>query len=113
MWCWRRILGVSWKEHRTNESVLLELKLKRNLMARVAQLKLKYFGHVMRGSAGELTLMLMEGTRLRGAPRKSRWITFRNGVVKPTRNARCWHKIGTDGERCPGSGYYLSRNLNR
>jgi len=39
------------------------------------------------------------------------WITFRNEAVKPTRNARCWHKIGTVGERCPGSDHYLSRSL--
>jgi len=60
MWCWRRILDVLWKEHRTDESVLLEHKLKRNLMATVAQLKLQYFGHVVRGSAVELALMVME-----------------------------------------------------
>jgi len=22
MWCWRKILGVSWREHRTNKSIL-------------------------------------------------------------------------------------------
>jgi len=60
MWCWRRILGVLWKEHRSDESVLLKLKLKRNLMARVVQLKLQYFGYVVRGRAGELALMMME-----------------------------------------------------
>jgi len=38
------------------------------------------------------------------------WITFRNEAVKPTRNARCWQKIGTVGKRRPGSDHYLSRN---
>jgi len=46
MWCWRRIPGVVWKEHHTDELMLLDIKLKRNLMARVAKLKL----HVSRGS---------------------------------------------------------------
>jgi len=113
MWCWRRILDVLWKEHLTDESVLLELQLKRNLKPRSAQLKLQYSGHVGRGSAGELALMLMEGPWKepgRGVLQgNSGWITFRNGAVKPTRNAGCWHKLGTVGERCPGSGRYLSR----
>jgi len=43
-WCCRRILDVLWKELRTDESVLLEIKLKQYLMARVAQLKLQYCG---------------------------------------------------------------------
>jgi len=37
---------------------------------------------------------VMEGTRLRGALRNSGLTTFSNGKVKPTRNARYWHKIG-------------------
>jgi hypothetical protein len=73
MWCWRRILKVSWREHRTDDSILEELGLDRQLMARVAQLKFQYFGHVVRGSAGELAMVVLEGSvegvRHRGAPR--------------------------------------------
>jgi len=29
MWCWRRLLGVSWREHRTNESILDEMRLEK------------------------------------------------------------------------------------
>jgi len=29
LWCWRRLLGVSWREHRTNESVYNEEGTKR------------------------------------------------------------------------------------
>jgi len=58
----RRIVDVLRKERRTDELVmLLELKLKRNLMAQVAQLKLQCFGHVVRGRACELAVMVMEG----------------------------------------------------
>ena len=28
MWCWRKMLGISWKEHRTNISILEEIMLK-------------------------------------------------------------------------------------
>jgi hypothetical protein len=73
MWCWRRLLGVSWRERRTNVSVLQELGMGRELMTRVAKLKMQYFGHVARGSAGEMALTVMEGKadgrRHRGAPR--------------------------------------------
>jgi len=56
MWCWRRLLGVSWREHRTNESILDEIGLEKGLMKSVARLKLQYFGHVVRGSAGDTIL---------------------------------------------------------
>ena len=27
MWCWRRLLGVSWRRHRMNQSILGELEV--------------------------------------------------------------------------------------
>jgi len=77
MWCWRKILSISWQEHRTNDSILAELGLERELMGRVAKLKLQYFGHITWGSAGQLALTVLEGImeRLRhqGRPRRQ-WI---------------------------------------
>jgi len=29
MWCWRKMLGISWKEHRSNISILEEIGLER------------------------------------------------------------------------------------
>jgi len=40
------MLSISWQEHRTNDSVLTELGLERELMGRVAKLKLQYVGHI-------------------------------------------------------------------
>jgi len=75
-------------------------------MARMAQLKLPYFSHVVRASAGELALMVMagmiEGTRPMAPEGNSGWTTFMNRTVKPTQNTRCWHKSGTVGEHCSG-----------
>ena len=34
MWCWRKMLGISRKEHRTNISILEEIGLERELMGR-------------------------------------------------------------------------------
>jgi len=77
MWCWRKMLGVSWREHRTNKSIFEELDVERELMAKVVKLKLQYFGHVARGSAGQLALTVlegsMEGTSFQGKPRRQ-WL---------------------------------------
>ena len=48
------------------------------LMGRVAKLKLQYFGHITRGSAGQLVALtvlegIMEGLRHQGRPRRQ-WI---------------------------------------
>ena len=75
MWCWRKMLNISWEEHRINDSILTELGLKRELIGRVAKLKLQYF--VTRESAGQLALTvlegIMEGLRHQGRPRRQ-WI---------------------------------------
>jgi len=77
MWCWRKMLSFSWQEHRTNDSILTELGLEKELMGRVAKLKLQYFGHITRRSAGQLALTvlegIMEGLRHEGIPRRQ-WI---------------------------------------
>jgi len=73
----RKMLSISWQEHRTNDSILTELGLERELMVRVAKLKLQYFGHITRGSAGQLALTVLEGIieglRHQGRPRRQ-WI---------------------------------------
>jgi len=61
LWCWRKMLSISWQEHRTNDSILIELGVERELMGRVAKLKLQYFGYITRGSAGQLALTVLEG----------------------------------------------------
>ena len=54
-----KMLGISWKEHRTNKSILEEIGLERE---KLAQMKLQYFGHVTRGSVGNLALSVLEGS---------------------------------------------------
>jgi len=77
MWCWRKMLEISWKEHRTNISILEEIGLERELMGKVARMKLQYFGHVTGGSAGNLALTVLEGSvdglRHQGGP-KRQWM---------------------------------------
>ena len=48
LWTWRRMLRTPWTDRRTNASIIDEVKPKRSLEATITQLKLRYFGHVMR-----------------------------------------------------------------
>ena len=71
------MLRISWKEHHTNISILEEIGLERELMGKLARMKLQYFGHITRGSAGSLALTVLEssldGLRHQGRP-KRQWL---------------------------------------
>ena len=69
MWCWRRLLKVSWTARRSNQSILKEISPEYSLEGLMLKLKLQYFGHLMwRADTFEKTLMLgkIEGRRRRG-----------------------------------------------
>ena len=76
LWCWKRLLRVSWTARRTNQSILKEISSEYKLEGLILKLKLKYFGHLMqRTDSLEKTLMLekIEGQRRRGQQR-IRWL---------------------------------------
>ena len=60
MWIWRRMLGVSWKEKRTNASILSELDVQKELLGKIMT-QLTFLGHIMRGSGSPLTRHIVEG----------------------------------------------------
>ena len=69
LWCWRRLLRVSWTARRSNQSILKEISPGCSLEGLMLKLKLQYFGHLMqRTDSLEKTLMLrkIEGRRRRG-----------------------------------------------
>ena len=72
MWLWRRMLCISWMEKRTDNSILQELEIKRELLGHVR--KLSYFGHLCRDHGCQITKTVVEGyvegRRRRGRPRK-------------------------------------------
>ena len=75
LWCWRRLLRVSWTARRSNQSILKEISPGCSLEGLMLKLKLQSFGHLMRGTDSlEKTLMLgkIEGRRRRGRQRM-RW----------------------------------------
>ena len=68
LWCWRRLLRVSWTARRSNQSIL-KISLEYSLEGLMVKLKLQYFGHLMRRTDSlEKTLLLgnIEGRRRRG-----------------------------------------------
>ena len=59
LWCWRRLLRVSWTTRRSNQSILKEINPGISLEGMMLKLKLQYFGHLMRRvDSLEETLML-------------------------------------------------------
>ena len=47
LWCWRRLLRVSWTPRRSNQSILKEISAVYSLEGLMLKLKLQYFGHLM------------------------------------------------------------------
>ena len=76
LWCWRKLLRVSWTARRSNQSILKEISPGCSLEGLMLKLKLQYSGHLMqRIDSLEKTLMLgrIEGWRRRGRQRM-RWL---------------------------------------
>ena len=76
LWCWRRLLRVSWTARRSNQSILKKISPGCSLEGLMLKLKLQYFGHLMlRVDSLEMTLMLggIGGRRSRGIQRM-RWL---------------------------------------
>ena len=76
LWCWRRLLRVSWTARRSYQSILKEISPGISLEGMMLKLKLQYFGHLMRRvDSLEKTLMLggIGGRRRRGRLRM-RWL---------------------------------------
>ena len=76
LWCWRRLLRVSWIAQRCDQSILKEISPEYSLEGLMLKLKLQYFGHLMRRvDSLEKTLMLgkIEG-RMRRGQQKMRWL---------------------------------------
>ena len=47
LWCWRRLLRVSWTARRSNQSILKEINPEYSLERLILKLKLQYFRHLV------------------------------------------------------------------
>ena len=80
LWCWRRLLRVTWTAKRSNQSILREISAEHSLEGLMLKLKLQYFGHLMwRIDSLKETLMLgkIEGGKKRGWQR----MRFLDGIA--------------------------------
>ena len=80
LWCWRRLLRVSWTARRSNQSILKEISPEYSLEGLMLKLKLQYFGHLMqRTDSFEKTLILgkIESRRRRG----QQWMRWLDGIT--------------------------------
>ena len=72
MWFYRRLLRVKWTDKRTNNSILEELSVKRQLSNEIDKRRLRYVGHVNRCKDTHLMTTALqgkvEGKRKRGRP---------------------------------------------
>ena len=68
MWIWRRLMKISWAEHRSNQEVLDMVDENRSLMNTIQQRQKNWLDHLLRSESFLRTVLegRMEGTRTRG-----------------------------------------------
>ena len=85
MWALRKMMKVSYTEHKSNEAVLKQANHKRKIKSEILLRKAKYLGHALRRNGFQRGAGLMESTvvggRGRGRPRHT-WI---HNIVKETK----------------------------
>ena len=97
LWCWKRLLRVTWTARKSNQSILKEINLEYSLKGLMLKLKLQYFGHLVRRTDSlEKALMLgkIEVSRRRGRWRM-RWL---NGITNSmdmslSMDRGTWHSV--------------------
>ena len=72
MWCYRRILRISWTERKTNEEILNMMDIERSLILTIRKRQLTYFGHLSRHNGIQKDILdgRVPGTRARGRQRQ-------------------------------------------
>ena len=93
LWCWRRLLRVSWAARRSNQPILKEISPDYSLEGLMLKLKLQSFGHLM-GRTDSFEKILMLG----------KWKLEEKGTTED--EMFVWHHWldGRDFEQDPGVG---------
>ena len=110
MWIYRRMLRISWKERRTNDSVMLELNTTRQLLGLVLRRKLSFLGHTHREGGCQLVKTVIQGKvtgkRRRGRPRASygnnitKWMgKTMSEVIRETQERDRWRRLVREASR--------------
>jgi len=91
MWIWRRLMKISWTEHRSNEDK------NRSLMNTIRHRQKNWFGHVLRSESLPHTVLegRMEGTRTRGSATMTDWMKSNNveyeHIKERAHDRKDWH----------------------
>ena len=99
VWCWRRLLIISWTARRSNQAILKEINPEYSLEGLILKLKLQYFGHlIQRADSLEKTLMLgkIEGNRRRRQQRTR----LLDSISIDTNLSRLWETVEDRGAWC-------------
>ena len=80
IWFLRRMLGISWLDQISNETVLRKADTRRELIKMITVRQMKFLGHVNRKEEIEYLAMTgkIAGKRARGRER----ITFMNSIIR-------------------------------
>ena len=96
MRCYRRHLGISYRDHVTNEEVLQNVKQARgqfeDLLTTVTKRKLKWYGHVTRTNGLSKTILQKtdQGSRQRGRQKKKWANNITDWTGKTSQKPRHW-----------------------
>ena len=76
LWCWRRLLRVSWTARKSSQSILKEISPGCSLEGLMLKLKLQYFSHLMRrvDSLEKILMLGGIGGRRRRGQQRMRWL---------------------------------------
>ena len=80
LWCWRRLLRVSWTARKSNQSNLKQISHEYSLEGLMLKLKLQYFGHLMR-RVDSLEKILMLGKIEDGTTRGQKRMRWLDGIT--------------------------------
>ena len=87
LWCWRRLLRVSWTTRRSNQSMLKEISPEYSFEGLMLKLKRQYFGHLMRRTDPFEKTLMWDRFKAGGERDDRRWDGW---MASPTQRTCVW-----------------------
>ena len=84
LWCWRRLLRVTWAAKRSNQSILQDINPEYSLEELMLKLKLQYFGHLMQRAVSLQKTLMLGRLRARREGGDRRWDGWMASLIQWT-----------------------------